>query len=269
MLFVLSAVSQHLGAAIAVLLFAAVPALGVAWLRVVAAAAVMAVWRRPWRRRWSGIGTAAPQLVIAFGLVLAAMNLAFYLAIERLPLGTVVAVEFLGPIVVAAVGSRTRSDLVAFVLALAGVGLLSDAQLRVGGTGLVFAFAAAALWALYIVLGSRVAAGGRGVDALAVGMLAGATVITPVAAPSALPALVDPLLLAACLGVGILSSVVPYGLEQRVLTHMGPGAFALLLSLSPATAAVIGLLVLRQVPSVGETAGIALVAVAVAIRGSR
>ena len=125
-LFVLGAISQYVGAALAVLLFASVPAAGVAWLRVVAAAAVLVAWRRPWRTRWTA---ARLRLTAAFGIALALMNLAFYLAIDRLPLGTAVAIEFVGPIAVAALGSRTRRDAFALVLAVAGVLALADVHL--------------------------------------------------------------------------------------------------------------------------------------------
>jgi inner membrane transporter RhtA len=264
LLFVVSAVSQYLGAAVAVLLFAAVPAAGVAWLRVVAAAGVMAAWRRPWRAGSRRLG-----LVVAFGTALASMNLAFYLAIERLPLGTAVAIEFLGPVAVAAVGTRSVRDLLALLLALAGVGLLLEVELSGSPTGVAFALAAAALWAIYIVLGARVAISGDGLDGLAAGLIAGAVVLAPVAGPAALPALADLPLLLACLAVGVLSSVVPYALDQRILADMGRGRFALLLSLLPATATLTGALVLAQIPSPVEAFGIALVVAAVAIRSPR
>src|SRR3990170_2676147 len=113
-LFVLGAISQYVGAALAVLLFASVPAAGVAWLRVVAAAAVLVAWRQPWRTGWTA---ARLRLVAAFGVALALMNLCFYESIDRLPLGTAVAIEFCGPIAVAALGTRTRRDLIALGLA--------------------------------------------------------------------------------------------------------------------------------------------------------
>jgi len=302
-LFVVGALSQYAGAAAAVLLFAQVPAAGVAWLRVLAAAVVVAAWRRPWR----ALLGASPRrllLVAGFGTVLALMNTAFYLAIDELPLGTAVAIEFLGPISVAAAGTRSRRDLAAFGLAVTGVVLLADIRLvdgRLGSApGVAFALLAAALWAGYIVLGSRVAAAPppgiepardrpltgiepardrpltgiepardrslRGVDGLAGGLLAGAIAVAPFGAPRALPALADPRLLAVCLAVGVLSSVVPYALDQVVLSRMDAARFALLLALLPATAATVGALVLRQVPSPLEAIGIGLVVAAVAVR---
>lgn len=266
LLFVASAISQYAGAAVAVLLFGVVPAAGLAWLRIVAAATVLLAWRRPWR---NGLGGRAPGVVIAFGAALAAMNLTYYLAIARLPLGTATAIEFLGPVVVAAVGTRTLRDLGALLLALAGVGLLVEVQLSASPSGVAFALAAAAFWALYIVLGARVAAGGHGIDDLALSMAAGAVLLIPIAGPSALPAFASFGLAAACLGVGVLSSVIPYGLDQRILARMTPGHFALLLCLLPVTATLMGALVLRQIPTPPEAAGIGLVIAAVALRSPR
>jgi inner membrane transporter RhtA len=264
-LFVLGAISQYVGAALAVLLFASVPAAGVAWLRVVAAAAVLLAWRRPWQAPWTG-----PRLWLtaAFGIALALMNLAFYLAIDRLPLGTAVAIEFVGPIAVAALGSRTRRDAMALVLAVAGVLALADVHLTGSPGGFALAIAAGGFWAVYIVLGHRVAADPalRPRDGLALAMAIGALALAPALVTSAVPALVSPLLLAACLAVGVASSVVPYGLEQVAMKRLPRARFALLLALLPATATVVGALVLGQVPGRLESAGIALVVVAASLR---
>jgi inner membrane transporter RhtA len=246
-LFVLGAISQYVGAALAVLLFASVPAAGVAWLRVVAAAAVLVAWRRPWQTRWTA---ARLRLTAAFGIALALMNLAFYLAIDRLPLGTAVAIEFVGPIAVAA------------VLALA------DVHLTGSPAGFALAVAAGVFWAAYIVLGHRVAADPqlRAQDGLALAMAIGALALAPFLVVSAVPALVDPLLLAACLAVGVASSVVPYGLEQVAMRRLPRARFALLLALLPATAAIVGAIVLGQVPGLVETTGIALIVIAASLR---
>jgi inner membrane transporter RhtA len=264
-LFVLGAISQYVGAALAVLLFASVPAAGVAWLRVVAAAAVLVAWRRPWQTRWSARRLA---LVSAFGLALALMNLCFYLAIDRLPLGTAVAIEFCGPIAVAALGSRTRRDIAALVVAAVGVLALADVHVAGSPGGLALAAAAGALWAGYIVLGHRLARDGaiRPQDGLALGMAIGALGLAPVLVSSAVPALVSPPLLGACLLVGVASSVVPYALEQVAMRRVSRARFALLLALLPATAAVVGAVVLGQVPRPVEAAGIALVAAAASLR---
>jgi inner membrane transporter RhtA len=264
-LFVLGAISQYVGAALAVLLFASVPAAGVAWLRVVAAAAVLVAWRRPWQTPWTA---ARLRLTAAFGIALALMNLAFYLAIDRLPLGTAVAIEFVGPIAVAALGSRTRRDTFALVLAVAGVLALADVHLTGSPGGFALAVAAGVLWAAYIVLGHRVAADPqlRAQDGLALAMAIGALALAPFLVASAVPALVDPLLLAACLAVGVASSVVPYGLEQVAMRRLARARFALLLALLPATAAIVGAIVLGQVPGLVETAGIALIVIAASLR---
>jgi inner membrane transporter RhtA len=258
-LFVAAALSQYVGAALAVLLFTKVPAAGVAWLRVLAS------WRRPWHTRWT-----APRLglVTAFGLVLAAMNITFYLAIDRLPLGTAVAIEFCGPIAVAALGSRTRRDVGALALATLGVLALADVHLAGSPEGLAFAVAAGVAWAGYIVLGHRMAAdaGIRPQDGLALGMAIGALGFAPVLAFSAAPAFASAALLAACLAVGVLSSAVPYALEQVAMRRLARARFALLLALLPATAAVVGAVVLGQIPSVAEVAGIALVVAASLVR---
>src|SRR5829696_2465488 len=156
LLFGLGAVSQYVGSAVAVLLFEVVPAAGVAWLRIAAAAGALAIWRRPWRNeRWSRRRLA---LAAAFGVTLALMNLTFYLAIDRLPLGTAVAIEFIGPISVAAIGSRTRRDIGALALATLGVVLLADIHFAGSPGGVALALAAGAFWAGYVVIGHRVAA---------------------------------------------------------------------------------------------------------------
>jgi len=264
-LFILGAVSQYLGSALAVLLFPHVPAAGVAWLRVLTAAAVLVAWRRPWRSDWT---PGRFGLVAAFGVVLGVMNVCFYLAIARIPLGTGVAIEFLGPITVAALGSRTRRDGGALALAVAGVVLLADVRLSAAPLGVALALAAGACWALYIVLGHRVARepGIRPQDGLAGAMGIGALVLAPALAPVAGPAFATPVWLAACVGIGLASSVVPYGLEQVAMRRLPRARFALLLSLLPATAAIIGGIVLGQVPRPVEALGIALVVVASGVR---
>lgn len=265
-LFVCGGMAQCAGSALAVLLYARIAPSGVALLRVLSAAVVMALWSRPWRVAWT---VRQVRLVAAFGVVLAGMNLCFLLALERLPLGMVVAIEFSGPVLVAALGSRTRSDMTAIALAGGGVVLLSG--VRVGGdlAGVALALGAATAWALYIVLGHRVAAD-PALDAqrgLAGAMLVAALVLLPLGTPAAAVALPDPALLTAAIGVGLLASVVPYSLEQIALARLTRARFALLLSLMPATATVVGLVVLGQVPGLAEAAGIGLVVVAAALSG--
>lgn len=262
-LFIVGAVSQYLGAAIAVTLFDEIDARGVAWLRVVGAAALLVAWRRPWRRRWTRHQLA---LAAAFGTVLTGMNLSFYLAIDRLDLGTAVAIEFLGPIAVAAVGTRTRRSATSLGLAAAGVVLLAEVQAEGSATGVALALTAAALWAGYIVLGSLVARSGTSVDGLGLGMVVGAAVIAPFCVGAVVPVADRPGLLVLGLATGLLSSVIPYALDQVVLARLHPSRFALLLALLPVTATVVGVVFLGQVPSVAEAAGIALVVLAIASR---
>jgi inner membrane transporter RhtA len=264
-LFILGALAQYVGSSFAVLLFEVVPASGVAWLRVVSAAGALALWRRPWRRRWTARSLG---LVGAFGITLAAMNLCFYLAIDRLPLGTAVAIEFWGPIAVATFGSRGRRDAGALGLAVAGVLLLADIHFSGSPAGVAAAFAAGGCWAIYVIVGHRVASDPslRPQDGLAMGMCIGAVAFAPFLIPSAVPAFVAPWRLAACVVVGLLSSVIPYVLEQLAMVRLRRARFALLLSLLPATAALVGAVVLSQVPGPLELTGIALVIAASGLR---
>lgn len=264
--FVISAVFHYLGPAFAVLLFARVDVLGVAWLRIASAAVIFAVWRRPWRA-FARLDRDGKRLLVAWGSVLAVMNACFYTAIDRLPLGTVAAIEFLPVIVLAAIGARSVRNGAAVALAVAGVYLLTDVQLTAAPLGLVFAFANAVLFALYIVLADRVAKRPQlsGIDGLAAAMLIAAVVVTPIGGWQALPAFGDPVGLLAGIGVGVSSSVIPYVTDQLALARLDRATYALLVSLLPATATVIGVVVLMQVPSVAESAGVALVIAAVAL----
>jgi inner membrane transporter RhtA len=262
--FVGSAVFHYLGPAFAVLLFARVDVLGVAWLRIAAAAAIFAAWRRPWRA-FARLDTAGRWTLIAWGAVLAAMNCCFYVAIDRLPLGTVAAIEFLPVIALAALGARTPRNAAALLLAVPGVYLLTDVQLQGEPLGVALAFANAALFALYIVLGHRVAQTGAGIDGLAGSMLIAAILVTPAAGWAAAPALVDPIALLAGIGVGISSSVIPYVCDQLAMAKLTRAAYALMVALLPATATVIGIVVLAQVPAWIEVAGVSLVIAGVAL----
>jgi inner membrane transporter RhtA len=261
--FVVSAVFHYLGPAFAVMLFASVAPLGVAWLRIASAAIVFAIWRHPWRYFYA-LSRADRWTVIALGVVLAGMNSLFYLAIDRLPLGTVGAIEFLGPVALAAVGARTLRNIFALGIAVTGVAVLTDVRLAGEPIGYLFAFANCALFTVYIVLGHRISGTG-GIDRLGMSMLIAMIAALPVGIHQAAPALVDPLLLAAGIGVGVSSSVIPYVTDQLAMARLPRASFALLLSLLPATATAIGFLVLRQIPTVAELAGIALVVVGVAL----
>jgi inner membrane transporter RhtA len=198
------------------------------------------------------------------------MNSCFYLAIARLPLGTVAAIEFLPVIALAAAGVHTLRNGAALGTAVAGVYLLTEVRLTGQPLGFALAFANAALFALYIVLAHRLAGGGQGagIDGLAAAMLVAAVAITPIGGWDALPALTDPVALGAGVGVGVTSSVIPYVCDQLALARMPRSTYALLVSLLPATAAVVGIAVLAQIPSALEAGGIALVVGGVALHQS-
>ena len=265
-IFVVSGLTLYLGAAVAVGLFDSLGAPTVSWWRIVLAAVVLLAWRRPWRRRWTRHDVVAAGL---FGTALAAMNIVFYVGIDHLPLGVAVAIEFTGPVAVAAVTGRGWRERGAIAVAAAGVVLLAGVTLE-GDlprsdvvVGLVAVLAAAACWAGYIVLGKRVAGGGAGIDGLAVGMLVGALVFAPFFGSSVPVVVPDLALLGFLLVVAVCSSVVPYVLDQVVLRRVGTATFSVLLAMLPATATVIGAVVLRQIPSWPEIAGLALVSGAI------
>jgi inner membrane transporter RhtA len=264
--FVTSAVFHYLGPAFAVLLFVRVDVLGVAWLRIVAAALIFAAWRRPWRTL-ATLDTRGRHLLWTWGAVLAAMNACFYIAIDRLPLGTVAAIEFLPVIALAAMGARTARNAAALLLAVAGVYLLTDVQLVGEPIGIAFAFANAGLFSAYIVLAHRASRyeGMGGIDGLGAAMLIAALAITPLGGWQAAPAFADPIVLLAGIGVGVSSSVIPYVTDQLAMRELARPTYALMVSLLPATATAIGVLVLAQVPSPTELAGVALVIAAIAI----
>jgi inner membrane transporter RhtA len=259
--FLVSAVFHYLGPSFAVLLFAKVAPLGVAWLRIGSAAVIFAIWRQPWRL-FARLKTHERYVVVGLGVVLAAMNACFYEAIARLPLVTVGAIEFAGPITLAAIGSRTPRNIAALVFAVAGVYLLTQVRLEGAAVGYGFAFANCALFIGYIVLGHRISSGGGtmgGIDRLGVAMLVAMIAAFPFGIGDASVAFAHPVLLAAAVGVGVSSSVIPYVCDQLAMARLSRATFSLMLSLLPATATVIGILVLRQYPTAVEVAGIALV----------
>ena len=269
-LFVVSGLTQYGGAALAVSLFARIPADGVAWARVAVAAVVLLAWRRPWRQRFGRRDLATTAV---FGLVLTAMNITFYLAIELLPLGTAVAIEFIGPVAVAAATGRSTRERFAIVPAALGVVLLAGVSLdpsRPGtAAGLAWILVAAACWAGYILAGRRVAATSDGVTRLALAMTAGALVTAPLFAPRAAPAFTDVGLAGTLVGVAVLSSVVPYAIEQVTMRRLSAATFSTMLALLPTTAAVMGFLALGQVPGPADVVGLVLVSVAIVLTAVR
>lgn len=267
--FVGSAIFHYLGPSFAVLLFARVDVLGVAWLRIASAALVFAIWRRPWRV-FLALDGGGRKLVVALGAVFAVMNACFYEAISRLPLATVAAIEFIGPIVLALVGARIGRNVAAVVAASAGVYLLTHVRFVGQPLGIGFAFANAALFALYIVLAHRVARHsiGGGINGLAVAMLFAFAFVSPIGLAGAVHAFVDPLALAAGVGVGVSSSVIPYVLDQLAMVRLARATYALMVALLPATATVIGIVVLHQLPAALDVAGIGLVMIGVFLHRS-
>ncbi len=262
--FAVSAVFHYLGPSFAVLLFPAVGVLGVAWLRI--AAAVFAPWTRPWRT-FVRAPLRTRLLLMAFGACLAAMNCAFYLALDRLPISLVAAIEFVGTIGVALYGLRTLRNLAALAVTLVGVFLLIDLRWSSDPVGLSWAFLNGALFVGYILLGHKISQAGAsgGVERLGAAMSLAFLFVLPVGLLQALKAFADPLLLLAGIGVGLCSSVIPYICDQLAMSRLPRASFALLLALLPATATIIGAIVLAQIPSVTDVCGIALVMAGVAV----
>ncbi len=265
-LFLVGAVSQYLGAAVAVRLFDEIAPGGVALLRVLGAAVVIIVLRRSWQRRWKANDLAWAS---AFGIALAAMNLSIYLSLDELPLGNAVAIEFTGPIAVAAAGTRSLRSAGALLMAAGGVVVLAGVEAEGTLRGVGFALLAGLFWACYIVLGHRVARGPAAVDGLGIGMLAGAAAISGFGAPAVGAALGSPLVLVPALVTGLLSNVIPYWIDQVVMQRITQHRFALLQSLLPVTAVLVGLVALFQVPNGQELGGIALVVIAIVLSRSR
>ena len=276
--FLTSAVFHYLGPSLAVLLFAHVSVLGVAWLRIASAAVVLGLWRRPWRLLRAA--TPAQRWVFAgLGAVLAVMNSLFYLAVDRLPLSTVGAIEFLGTVVLAAIGTRTGRNALALLLAVGGVFVLTNVRLAGEPLGFVFAFGNCVGFMLYVVLGHRIATTTvdgaaregplatpmSGIDQLAVSMLVAAVLATPPAVGFAVPSFTHPLWLLWGIGVGVCSSVIPYVTDQLAMARLPRATFALMLALLPAAATAIGLVVLGQVPTWRDLLGIGLVIAGVAV----
>ena len=266
-LVLLGIVSVQLGSALAKQLFSEVGSFGTVALRLFFAAAIlMLLWRpspRMSRRAWT--------VVVAYGLTLGLMNLCFYLALDRLPLGIAVTVEFLGPLTVALIGSRRWLDAVWAVLAAAGVVLLMGGGGDVNLVGLLFALAAAACWGLYIVVSAALGRHSTEGNGLALGMIVAALVAVPIGVADSGTALVQPWILVAGLGLGLLSSVIPYSLDLEALRKMPPRVFGILMSLEPAMAALVGLVVLQELLHWSQWIAVLCVVVASvgATRGSR
>lgn len=258
--FGVSAVFHYLGPAFAVLLFPHVGVLGMAWLRIVTAALVFARLTRPWTAFARADGPTR-LLLLGFGACLGVMNCSFYLALDRLPISLVAAIEFVGTIGVALIGVRSPRNLAALAVAVTGTLLLIDVKWSSDPIGLFWAFLNGALFVGYIVLGHRVARAGAGdgIAGLGAAMAVACLIVLPIGFTDALPAFSAPPLLIAAIGVGICSSVIPYICDQLAMSRLPRSSFALMLSLLPVTATLIGVIVLRQIPSPTDCIGIALV----------
>ena len=262
-LFVLSAAAQYVGAVIAVLLFDEVAPQTVAWFRVIGATIALLAVSRGWRSGWTRAELKAAAL---FGIVTALMNTFFYLGISRIDLGKGVTIEFIGPIIVAAVTTRSVRNGVALGFAACGVVMLGGVEVDDNLDGLIFILLASAMWAAYIVLGSRVARLDRGVAGLGVGLAIGALVIAPIGAPGSADVWTSPRLLTLCLLVGVFSNAIGYGIDQFTLRRIPIRRFSLLLALLPVTAVFIGWIALDQRPSQLDVVGIGLVLVGVVVQ---
>ncbi|NJO33257.1 MAG: EamA family transporter [Rhodospirillales bacterium] len=273
--FGVSAVFHYLGPAFAVLLFPVVGVLGVAWFRIASAALIFAPITKPWRT-FKNATRLERILLLALGGCLAVMNSAFYLALERLPIALVAAIEFVGTIGIALWGLRTGRNYLAFIVTIVGVALLIDVPSLLAAEGwaqtsdllgLFWAFLNGALFVLYIILGHKISEGGAsgGVDRLGAAMAVAFIAVMPIGFMQALAAFGAPLLVLAGIGVGICSSVIPYVCDQFAMSRLPRASFAFLLALLPATATIIGVIVLRQIPSAIEVFGVALVMIGVAV----
>ena len=277
--FAVSAVFHYLGPAFAVLLFPVIGVLGVAWFRIASAALVFAPITKPLRTFRNASGRER-MLLLALGACLAVMNSTFYLALDRLPIALVAAIEFVGTIGIALWGLRTGRNLLAFTIAIVGVTLLIDVPslFAAGGPaltsdllGLFWAVANGGLFVLYIILGHKVSEEGAsgGVERLGAAMTAAFLFVMPIGFVQALDAFGAPLLILAGIGVGVCSSVIPYVCDQLAMSRLPRASFAFLLALLPATATVIGVLVLRQIPSAVDIVGVLLVMIGVAVHKPR
>jgi inner membrane transporter RhtA len=264
--FGVSAIFHYLGPSFAVLLFPAVGVLGVAWMRIASAAAIFAPWTKPWRT----IKEADPRtrfLLIGLGACLAIMNTSFYLALDRLPMSLVAAIEFVGTIGVALYGLRTARNFTALALAVLGVFLLIDVKWSTDPLGLFWASLNGALFVGYLVLGHKISEGGAsgGVERLGAAMAMAFFFVMPIGFVQAAEAFTMPVLVLAGVAVGACSSVIPYVCDQLAMSRLPRASFALMLALLPATATLIGVMVLAQIPSGQDIIGVLFVMSGIAI----
>ena len=264
--FGISATFHYLGPSFAVLLFPVVGVFGVAWMRIASAALIFAPWTKPWRTLRVA-DSRTRLLLMGLGACLAVMNVAFYLALERLPMSLVAAIEFVGTIGLAVYGLRTGRNLLALVLAVVGVLVLIDVTWSSDPLGLFWAFLNGALFVGYVVLAHKVSEQGAsgGVEGLGAAMAIAFLFVMPIGFSEAIEAFGAVELLLAGLGVGLCSSVIPYVCDQLAMSRLPRASFALLLALLPATATLVGAIVLAQIPTLQDLLGVALVMIGIAL----
>jgi inner membrane transporter RhtA len=257
--------SVQLGAAIAKSLFDELSPTGLVMLRLVFGALILGFLFRPRVRDRSSHEL---QLALAFGLTLVTMNFCFYQAIDRIPLGIAVTLEFIGPLGIALVGSRRASDIVWVAFAASGIVLLAPGIGDDGldAVGVTFALGAGVLWAAYITLSIHVGRAYSGPTGLVLAMAVGAVVSLPFGIASAGSALLEPELLAAGLAVAVLSAALPWSLELEALRRLPAHVFGVLMSLEPAIGALVGFVVLGE--RIGTRAVVAIALVVVASAGA-
>lgn len=242
-MILIAIVSVQGGAALAKSMFAQFGAIGTVYLRIFFAALILLVFVRPtlslWREgRW--------KIIILFGVVLVSMNAFYYLALERIPLGLTVTIEFFGPLGVALWQSRRPLDLLWVALAAAGIALLNPFSGDLDRVGLIYALVAGSCWAAYIILGQNIGGKLPGAQGLTLSMLVGAIVMTPISFNPVITNVEYGIGLLAAVGVAFLSSVVPYTLEIEALRRMSTKQFGILMSMEPAVASVMGWLILSE-----------------------
>ncbi|MGG6269431.1 EamA family transporter [Leptolyngbya sp. AN03gr2] len=263
--FVVSAIFHYLGPSFAVLLFQSVGVLGVAWFRIASAAVIFTLLTQPWKT-FRSANRQGVILLCLLGACLALMNSTFYLAIDRLPLSLVAAIEFTGTIVIALFGLRSKANFIALLLAAAGVFILTNIRWSSDPLGLFYAIVNGLLFVIYVVLGHRIARQGTGgVGRLGAAMIVAFVVVMPIGFTEAMTAFSHPMLILAGIGVGICSSVIPYVCDQLAMSRLPRNTFALMLALLPATATIIGAVVLHQIPTLRDIVGVAMVMIGVAI----
>lgn len=268
--FAAGAIFHYLGPSLAALLFPAVGVLGVAWIRIMSAGVILAPWSRPWAL-WRRLGGSDRALLCSFGTCLAVMNCAFYLALDRLPLSLVAAIEFAGVLGLALFSEPALRNVLAVALAAGGVYLLLGIHWASNSAGLLFAVVNAVCFVVYVLLGHKISRlpHGTPTERLGLAIAIASALVLPLAFASATLLFRRPILLLFGIGVGICSSVIPYLCDQLAMRGLARGTYALMLALLPVSAMVMGALILRQIPTEDDLIGGALVVLAIAVHRPR